>query len=197
MSSPNPGISAAGEAAGRTALNPATGPAAIGGMLSPGESEPEPDHLFTTRCDQPWRTGSRPWSRTSRDWRRQWVRSLLPCTPKSPPLPRGPGSVPAEAGTPPAEVIRVPPTAARRSRRTAWGRPALRQPASVVTRVSRSPRPTRTAKLPAATAPDHVGCRHPVRPPRQIVGLVSILPSVMARRCVMTQRSSTTPYSSM
>jgi hypothetical protein len=42
VSSPNPGISAAGEAAGRTALNPATGPAAIGGMLSPGESEPEP-----------------------------------------------------------------------------------------------------------------------------------------------------------
>jgi hypothetical protein len=39
MSSPNPGISAAGEAAGRTALNPATGPAAIGGMLVPG---PEP-----------------------------------------------------------------------------------------------------------------------------------------------------------
>jgi hypothetical protein len=42
VSSPNPGISAAGEAAGRTALNPSTGPAAIGGMLSPGEAEPEP-----------------------------------------------------------------------------------------------------------------------------------------------------------
>ena len=42
MSSPNPGISAAGEAAGRTALNPSTGPAAIGGMVVPGESEPAP-----------------------------------------------------------------------------------------------------------------------------------------------------------
>jgi hypothetical protein len=42
MSSPNPGISAAGEAAGRTALNPKTGPAAIGGMLVPG---PEPSAL--------------------------------------------------------------------------------------------------------------------------------------------------------
>ena len=42
MSSPNPGISAAGEAAGRTALNPSTGPAAIGGMVVPGESEPVP-----------------------------------------------------------------------------------------------------------------------------------------------------------
>jgi hypothetical protein len=42
VSSPNPGISAAGEAAGRTALNPSTGPAAIGGMVVPGESEPEP-----------------------------------------------------------------------------------------------------------------------------------------------------------
>jgi hypothetical protein len=30
----NPGISAAGSAAGRTALDPSTGPAAIGGMLS-------------------------------------------------------------------------------------------------------------------------------------------------------------------
>jgi hypothetical protein len=40
MPSPNPGISAAGEAAGRTALNPSAGPAAIGGMLVPGE---EPD----------------------------------------------------------------------------------------------------------------------------------------------------------
>ena len=42
MSSPNPGISAAGEAAGRTALNPSTGPAAIGGMVVPGEAEPDP-----------------------------------------------------------------------------------------------------------------------------------------------------------
>jgi hypothetical protein len=42
MSSLNPGISAAGEAAGRTALNPKTGPAAIGGMLVPG---PEPSAL--------------------------------------------------------------------------------------------------------------------------------------------------------
>jgi len=42
VSSPNPGISAAGEAAGRTALNPSTGPAAIGGMVVPGESEPAP-----------------------------------------------------------------------------------------------------------------------------------------------------------
>lgn len=42
MSSPNPGISAAGEAAGRTALNPSTGPAAIGGMVVPGEAEPTP-----------------------------------------------------------------------------------------------------------------------------------------------------------
>jgi hypothetical protein len=42
MSSPNPGISAAGEAAGRTALDPSTGPAAIGGMLSPGEADGEP-----------------------------------------------------------------------------------------------------------------------------------------------------------
>jgi len=37
MSSQNPGISAAGKAAGMTALNPAAGPAAIGGMLQPGE----------------------------------------------------------------------------------------------------------------------------------------------------------------
>jgi hypothetical protein len=37
MSSQNPGISAAGKAAGKTALNPAAGPAAIGGMLQPGE----------------------------------------------------------------------------------------------------------------------------------------------------------------
>jgi hypothetical protein len=42
VSSPNPGISAAGEAAGRTALNPSTGPAAIGGMVVPGETEPTP-----------------------------------------------------------------------------------------------------------------------------------------------------------
>jgi hypothetical protein len=41
MSSPNPGISAAGEAAGNAALDPSTGPAAIGGMLSPGEGEVE------------------------------------------------------------------------------------------------------------------------------------------------------------
>jgi hypothetical protein len=39
VSSPNPGISAAGEALGRTALDPSSGPAAIGGMR---ESEPEP-----------------------------------------------------------------------------------------------------------------------------------------------------------
>ncbi len=37
MSSQNPGISAAGRAAGKTALNPAAGPAAIGGMLQPGD----------------------------------------------------------------------------------------------------------------------------------------------------------------
>jgi hypothetical protein len=37
MSSVNPGISAAGEAAGRTALDPSAGRAAIGGMLSVGE----------------------------------------------------------------------------------------------------------------------------------------------------------------
>jgi len=36
MSSQNPGVSAAGKAAGRTALNPAAGPAAIGGMLQVG-----------------------------------------------------------------------------------------------------------------------------------------------------------------
>lgn len=36
MSSQNPGISAAGKAAGKTALNPASGPAAIGGMLQAG-----------------------------------------------------------------------------------------------------------------------------------------------------------------
>jgi hypothetical protein len=48
MSSVNPGISAAGEAAGRTALDPSAGRAAIGGMLSAGgipeEFEtPDPD----------------------------------------------------------------------------------------------------------------------------------------------------------
>jgi hypothetical protein len=43
VASPNPGISAAGEAAGKTALNPSTGPAAIGGMVVPGEAEPEPE----------------------------------------------------------------------------------------------------------------------------------------------------------
>jgi hypothetical protein len=37
MSSVNPGISAAGEAAGRTALDPSSGRAAIGGMLQVGE----------------------------------------------------------------------------------------------------------------------------------------------------------------
>jgi hypothetical protein len=37
MSSQNPGISAAGKAAGKTALNPAAGPAAIGGMLQAGD----------------------------------------------------------------------------------------------------------------------------------------------------------------
>ncbi len=39
MSSQNPGISAAGRALGRTALNPASGPAAIGGMLQAGHLE--------------------------------------------------------------------------------------------------------------------------------------------------------------
>jgi hypothetical protein len=39
--SENPGISAAGAAAGKTALDPSTGPAAIGGMLSVGESPAE------------------------------------------------------------------------------------------------------------------------------------------------------------
>ena len=38
MSSLNPGISAAGEAAGRTALDPSAGRAAIGGMLSVGDT---------------------------------------------------------------------------------------------------------------------------------------------------------------
>ena len=39
MSSQNPGISAAGRALGRTALDPASGPAAIGGMLQAGQRE--------------------------------------------------------------------------------------------------------------------------------------------------------------
>ncbi len=46
MSSHNPGISAAGKAAGKTALNPAAGPAAIGGMLQAGdlaEDQSDPD----------------------------------------------------------------------------------------------------------------------------------------------------------
>jgi hypothetical protein len=51
MSSVNPGISAAGEAAGRTALDPSTGRAAIGGMLSVGEIPdtdlPDPSTLQT------------------------------------------------------------------------------------------------------------------------------------------------------
>ena len=51
MSSVNPGISAAGEAAGKTALDPSSGRAAIGGMLSLGEipdSEiPDPSTLQT------------------------------------------------------------------------------------------------------------------------------------------------------
>jgi hypothetical protein len=50
VSSPNPGISAAGEAAGRTALNPSTGPAAIGGMR---ESEPEPQPPVQQRTHTP------------------------------------------------------------------------------------------------------------------------------------------------
>lgn len=51
MSSVNPGISAAGEAAGRTALDPSSGRAAIGGMLSVGEipdtDMPNPSALQT------------------------------------------------------------------------------------------------------------------------------------------------------
>lgn len=43
MSSVNPGISAAGEAAGRTALDPSAGRAAIGGMLSVGEIPEDPE----------------------------------------------------------------------------------------------------------------------------------------------------------
>jgi hypothetical protein len=39
MTSQNPGISAAGRALGRTALNPASGPAAIGGMLQTGQPD--------------------------------------------------------------------------------------------------------------------------------------------------------------
>jgi hypothetical protein len=51
MSSVNPGISAAGEAAGRTALDPSAGRAAIGGMWSIGEipdtASPGPGTLRT------------------------------------------------------------------------------------------------------------------------------------------------------
>jgi hypothetical protein len=51
MSSVNPGISAAGEAAGKTALDPSSGRAAIGGMLSVGEIAdteiPDPSTLQT------------------------------------------------------------------------------------------------------------------------------------------------------
>jgi hypothetical protein len=50
VSSPNPGISAAGEAAGRTALDPSTGPAAIGGLR---ESEPEPQPPVHQRVHPP------------------------------------------------------------------------------------------------------------------------------------------------
>ena len=50
VSSPNPGISAAGEAAGRTALDPSSGPAAIGGMR---ESEPEPQPVVHQRNHTP------------------------------------------------------------------------------------------------------------------------------------------------
>jgi hypothetical protein len=45
MSSQNPGISAAGKALGRTALNPASGPAAIGGMLQVGDLDEDPSDL--------------------------------------------------------------------------------------------------------------------------------------------------------
>jgi hypothetical protein len=48
VASPNPGISAAGEAAGRTALNPFAGPAAIGGMLVPGEEPEEEPEIETS-----------------------------------------------------------------------------------------------------------------------------------------------------
>jgi hypothetical protein len=50
VSSPNPGISAAGEAAGRTALDPSSGPAAIGGMR---ETEPEPQAPVHPRLHTP------------------------------------------------------------------------------------------------------------------------------------------------
>jgi hypothetical protein len=50
VSSPNPGISAAGEAAGRTALDPTSGPAAIGGMR---ESEPEAQPPVPQRTHTP------------------------------------------------------------------------------------------------------------------------------------------------
>jgi hypothetical protein len=50
VTSPNPGISAAGEAAGRTALDPSSGPAAIGGMR---ESEPEPQPPVQPRNHTP------------------------------------------------------------------------------------------------------------------------------------------------
>jgi len=42
-SSLNPGISAAGSAARRTALDPSSGPAAIGGMLSTSAVDPTPE----------------------------------------------------------------------------------------------------------------------------------------------------------
>jgi hypothetical protein len=50
MSSVNPGVSAAGGAAGRAALDPSSGRAAIGGMLQVGEipedtETPDPDTL--------------------------------------------------------------------------------------------------------------------------------------------------------
>jgi hypothetical protein len=50
VTSPNPGISAAGEAAGRTALDPSSGPAAIGGMR---ETEPEPQPPVPQRTHLP------------------------------------------------------------------------------------------------------------------------------------------------
>lgn len=54
VTSPNPGISAAGEAAGRSALNPSTGPAAIGGMReSEPESEPPPLPPIRQRAHTP------------------------------------------------------------------------------------------------------------------------------------------------
>jgi hypothetical protein len=48
MSSQNPGISAAGKAAGKTALNPAAGPAAIGGMLQAGDLAEDPSDFDLT-----------------------------------------------------------------------------------------------------------------------------------------------------